>query len=247
MRCVAYWRFFHSTNGCEPSPTRFEPQVVPIPAAASARSSTTQSRIASQPAWAASASVRHPARGSARHIACNLGDRPDGIRRFGQHRPDRRQVLRADLRLRGDVGQRRVRLAERRPVLEAPRREEVVGQVGRLPLVEIDDPQHAVLVAVGVGDDRVRREGEALRLEHRCSATLPGRLQILLAAAPATSPATRPSCRSPPRSPDRRETPGSAGCRRPSDRGSCSRTRRCSAAGPARARVARVPLHDARA
>ncbi len=40
-------------------------------------------------------------------------------------------------------------------VLEPPGGQEIVGVVGPLPLVEIDDPPHAVLVAIGVGDHRV--------------------------------------------------------------------------------------------
>ena len=54
---------------------------------------------------------------------------------------------------------------------EAPGGQEVVGVVGPLPLVEIDDPPHAVLVAVGVGDHRVRREGEPSGFRTRWSAT----------------------------------------------------------------------------
>ena len=66
--------------------------------------------------------------------------------------PDRRQVLGAEPGLGGEVRQRRLRLAEGRAVLEPPGGQEVVGVVGPLPLVEIDDPPHAILVAVGVGD-----------------------------------------------------------------------------------------------
>ena len=43
-------------------------------------------------------------------------------------------------------------LAERRAVPEPPGGQEVVGVVGLLPLVEVDDALDAVLVAVGVGD-----------------------------------------------------------------------------------------------
>ena len=49
--------------------------------------------------------------------------------------------------------------AEGRAVLEPPGGEEVVGVIDLLPPVEVDDPLDAILVAVGVGDHRVGREG----------------------------------------------------------------------------------------
>src|SRR5436305_560015 len=70
--------------------------------------------------------------------------------------------------------------AYRRPVSEAPRGEEVVGVVGRLPPVEVDDLADDVLVAVGVGDDRVRGEVEAIGLQHQVIGDPAGRLQVLL-------------------------------------------------------------------
>ena len=65
-------------------------------------------------------------------------------------------------------------------MLEPPGGQEIVGVVGLLPLVEIDDPPHAVLVAVGVGDHRVRREGEALGFQDEVFGDPPRRLQVLL-------------------------------------------------------------------
>ena len=163
------------------------------------RSSTTKSRIRSQPARAASGFASGG--GSSLPHRLQRGDRADLLRRLRQRGPDRRQVLRADPGLRGDVGQGRVRLAQGRAVLEAPGGQEVVGVVGRLPLVEVDDAADAVLVAVGVGDRpgaaRRRTRPASARGGRRPAGPPPG----TSSAAPATWPATRPSCRSRPRWP----------------------------------------------
>jgi hypothetical protein len=42
-----------------------------------------------------------------------------------------------------------------------PRGEKVVGVIERLALVEVDDAVDGVLVAIGVGHDRIGREREA--------------------------------------------------------------------------------------
>src|SRR5262245_56096427 len=48
----------------------------------------------------------------------------------GQCRPNRGEVFGADYVGGGDVGQRCRRLAERRPMLESPGREKIVGIIG---------------------------------------------------------------------------------------------------------------------
>ena len=112
------------------------------------------------------------------------------------------------------------RPAECLAVPETPGGQEIVGVVGPLPLVEVDDPADAVLVAVGVGDDRMRGEGETVGLEDEVVGDPPRRFQVLLHQGRRHGQRFAPSCRSPPRWPGRRGTPGSAGCRRPSGRGS---------------------------
>ena len=104
------------------------------------RSSTTKSRIRSQPARAASG--RPPSGGgSSRHSAWSaaIGPTSSGLLRRAWPRSVARYFA-AEPRLGGEVGQRRLGLAQGRAVPVPPGREEVVGVVGRLPLVEVDDP-----------------------------------------------------------------------------------------------------------
>ncbi len=65
-------------------------------------------------------------------------------------------------------------------MLELPGGLKVVGIVGPLPLVEIDDPPHAELVAVGVGDDRIRGERQPVRVEDQMFGYTPGRFEVFV-------------------------------------------------------------------
>ncbi len=46
--------------------------------------------------------------------------------------------------------------------MDAPCSQEVVSVVGALPLIELDDAFHAILVAICFGDDRVWRKIDAI-------------------------------------------------------------------------------------
>jgi hypothetical protein len=65
-------------------------------------------------------------------------------------------------------------------VTKSPRRQEIIGVVGRLTLVEIDNPAHDEFVAIGVGDDRKRRERKTFGLEHQMVGDEPGRIEVLV-------------------------------------------------------------------
>ena len=175
-----YWRFFQSTSGWVPL---LMPRAVRFLTSGVScwRSSTTKSRIRSQPARAASGDRRLRAAGSSRHSDLQRGERA---------RPPRAVPSGADQTVARYLGLSPASAAKSasdasgRPracaVPEPPGGQEVVGVVDPLPLVEVDDPPDAVLVAVGVGDHRVRREGEPVRLQDEVVGDQPRRLQVLL-------------------------------------------------------------------
>ncbi len=99
---------------------------------------------------------------------------------LGQGRPEQRQVLRTQASLGGESGQYRIGSAERRALPVLPGRKEIIRQIDVVPLVEIEDALHAVLVAVGFGHGRIGSEDEAFGLEDDMVRHPPRRLQVLL-------------------------------------------------------------------
>ena len=61
-----------------------------------------------------------------------------------------------------------------------PSRREVIGEVGRLTLVEIDDPQDAVLVAIRVDPHRMAREGDPIQIQDGVVRHTAGSAEVLL-------------------------------------------------------------------
>ena len=108
------------------------------------------------------------------------GDRAVLVRPVVQEVPDRLQILQAEPFLGGEPREGGVRAAQGRAVPESPGGKEVVGEVGPLAVVEVDDPMDAVLVPVGVGDRRVRREAEPVGHQDEVLGDPPGGLQVLL-------------------------------------------------------------------
>ena len=107
--------------------------------------------------------------------------RPDVFRRL-ECTPDRRQIFRADvLRFHpgGDVGERGARFTEHGAMLVDPGRAEVIGVIGVLAIVEIDDLLDAVLIPIGLDKDLIRRERESVRVEEQVIRDAPRRLQVL--------------------------------------------------------------------
>ena len=181
------------------------------------RSSTTKSRIRSQPARAASVDGLPRGRKLPPH-RLHRGDRTDLS--AGSVRND--QTVARYLAL---IPASAATSASDAPAGPAPRdagnrqaARKIVGVIGPLPLVKIDDPPHAVLVAIGVGDHRVRCKGEPPRLQDEMVGDPCARLPGISSPGPATWPAIPPSYRIRPRWRDRRGTPASAGGRRPSGR-----------------------------
>ena len=97
-----------------------------------------------------------------------------------QGRPDQGKILHAQFSLGGIVAQFRIGLAK--PVAPAifPRGQEVVGEIDRVALVEIDDALDAVLVAIGLGHHGMRGEDKAPRLQNNMVSHQPRRRQVLL-------------------------------------------------------------------
>ncbi len=58
--------------------------------------------------------------------------------------------------------------------------QEVIGVIDLVALVEVDDPLDAVLVPVGFGHDRMRREDEAAGFQHDVVGDQPRRRQVFL-------------------------------------------------------------------
>jgi hypothetical protein len=97
-----------------------------------------------------------------------------------QRLPDRRQVFRADFRLCGDVRQGRLRFSEQGAVFIDPGGAEIVGVVGVLTRVEIDDLLDAVAVAVRLDQHRMRGKGESARVEEHVIGHVPCRQKVLV-------------------------------------------------------------------
>ncbi len=119
-------------------------------------------------------------RGQSAPHGAKFGDGANFVLRCLDDLPDHGQVLRTQLRVRRDGSQRRAGLSENRPVLEAPRRQKVVGIVGRLAFIEVHDPFDRILLAVGLDEHRMRREGESAGREHHVIADFARRLQVLV-------------------------------------------------------------------
>jgi len=64
-------------------------------------------------------------------------------------------------------------------VFEAPGGHEIIGVVRRLPLIEFDDALHAVFVPVAFRHDWMRRQAQAVRLEHDVLRDPPRGVEIL--------------------------------------------------------------------
>ena len=110
-----------------------------------------------------------------------LCERPDIFLRL-ERAPDRRQILCAalgHLHLGGDVGERGARFTEHRPMLVDPRGPEVIGVIGVLTIVEIDDLLDAVLIPIGLDEHLIRCERESVRVEEHVIRYAPRRLQVL--------------------------------------------------------------------
>ena len=97
-----------------------------------------------------------------------------------ERRPERRQVFGADPIRPGDLGQRRLRLAKRRPMAETPGGLKIVTVVAVLLVIEIDDLLHAELLPIGLGQHRMRREGETLAPQEQVAGHVAGGLQVFL-------------------------------------------------------------------
>ena len=65
-------------------------------------------------------------------------------------------------------------------MLELPCGKKILGVIGGLPLVEINDPFNGIFVAIGLGDDRMRRKNKPVWLEHDMLGNVAGRFQIFV-------------------------------------------------------------------
>ena len=89
------------------------------------------------------------------------GDWAKSYLQIRQRGVDRAKVLRAQAGLIGELLHLDSRVARPRAFFVVlPSGQEVVGIIDLVPFVEIDDPLHAILVAVGVGDGRERGENQ---------------------------------------------------------------------------------------
>ncbi len=104
-------------------------------------------------------------------------ERPHVRLRLGQRRPHHAQIRRAQLRIGRDALQRHFRFGTMAILVGG---EEVIGIVHAMPCVEIDDALDAILVAIGLRRHRIRREHEAVRLEHDVLRDVPRRREVLL-------------------------------------------------------------------
>ena len=125
----------------------------------------------------------------ARHISLSLpGSRPGpwqrsphrlqlhqrpGILSALQRPPDRLQIPGTHTVLPGQIRQRCFGLPQRRTMPEAPRRLKIIGVVDILLVIKPDDLLHRELVAVGLRQHWMRREGKSLlfQIQVRCRFT----------------------------------------------------------------------------
>ena len=118
--------------------------------------------------------------GQGAELCLESGDGTDLFLRVVERIPDLLEVGGAESGRTGDVRERGAPIPEGSTMLETPGGLEVDGEVGGLPAVEIHDAQHRVLVAVGVDQHRVRREGQALRGQDDGVGDLTGGLEVFL-------------------------------------------------------------------
>ncbi len=99
---------------------------------------------------------------------------------IGQDRPDRSQIPGTQPGFPGELIQGRLRLSQFGSVLVTPGGQEVVGVVDLMPLVEVDDPPDAKLVAIGIRDCGMRREDETVRHQDQVVGDPSRRRQVFL-------------------------------------------------------------------
>ena len=113
-----------------------------------------------------------------------LRDWPDFLLRqergLFEDAPDERKILRAEFGISRDTGQSGCGLAQRDAVLIAPGCGEVIGKVGGLAEVEINDALDGVFIAIGFDEHRSGAEGDAIRGENHVVADFVRGLEVLV-------------------------------------------------------------------
>ena len=87
---------------------------------------------------------------------------------------------------RGEIRQSGIWPAERRPMLEPPRRLKIIRVVNVLLVIKMNDLLHAIFVAVGFHQHGIRREGKTGGLQEQMAGHVARRRQIFRSAGTAT-------------------------------------------------------------